>query len=177
MDSLFTSNTIMPSPYQPPQSTVFDAENNQYLQRSKVPKVVGIILLILTVFGAVSMMAILGMLLSGSQIMISTYEKQGLNLIYVYLTMFLGLIASIWLLYTSIQLIKYRDRGRRFYNYYMVYALISMPVSFAYQTYVRPDSSDFNAIMMGVAGTAVSLLIYGLFWYLLNKEKTKASLN
>ena len=166
----------MPSPYQPPESTVYDAQINQDIQRSKTPKVVGIILIILTILGALGIIASLGMLLSGSELMMGVYEKQGIDLTYVYVTLTLSFLAAIWTFYTSIQLIKYRDRGRRFYNYYMVYLLISMPLSFAYQSYVRPDNTNFSTIMMGLASTAVGLLIYGLFWYLLNKEKTKTSL-
>lgn len=166
----------MPSPYQPPESTVYDAQINQDIQRSKTPKVVGIILIILTILGALGIIASLGMLLSGSELMMGVYEKQGIDLTYVYVTLTLSFLAAIWTFYTSIQLIKYRDRGRRFYNYYMVYLLISMPLSFAYQSYVRPDNTNFSTIMMGLASTAVGLLIYGLFWYLLNKKKTKTSL-
>ncbi len=165
------------SPYQTPQSSVYDGQSNPQIQRSKAPKVIGIILIVLTILGALGMIASLGMLLTGNELLLATYEKQGMNLSYVYLTMILGLLGAIWTFYTSIQLIKYRDRGRRFYNYYMIYLLISMPLSIAYQTYARPDNSDFNTIMIGMASGAAGLLIYGLFWYLLNREKTKASLS
>lgn len=166
----------MENPYEAPKTNVETNASGYMEKRSSVPKVVGIIMLVFTVLGILGMLLSLGMMMSGSEVMAASFEMQGLSKTYFYFTMVLGVVTSVILIYISILLIKYRDRGRRFYNYYMIYLAIFMPVSLAYQAWVRPESLDMITFYSSLIGTIVGILIYVLFWYLLNREKVKASL-
>jgi len=164
------------NPYQAPQTNVDTNTASIMEKRPSSPKVIGIIMIVLTVIGIIGMVASLGMLIFGNEQIVSAMLQQGRSKVYLYLTMGLGLIASLFLFYISIQLIKYKDKGRRWFNYYMIYLIIIMPVSFAYQWWVKPEGVATSAILMGLMSSIVGFLIYALFWYLLNREKVKAVL-
>ncbi len=167
----------MTNPYEAPKSNVENNTISYTESRPSTPKVVGIIMMVFTILGLLGMVMSLGMLMFGSDEMVGAMLKQGFSELYLYLTMGLGVLGSIFLFYVSIQLIKYRDRGRKLYNYYMIYLMIITPLSFAYQWWVRPEGLDMLTFYSGLIGTVVGVLIYGLFWYLLNRPKVKAVLD
>ena len=162
------------SPYQPPKSAVVSSAQQQ---RAKSPKVTGIILIVIGVLSSLSMILTLAMLMYGGDKIIAIFEKQGLGIPYAYTTIVLGLLGSVLSVVIGILLVKYKDRGRRLFNYYMIYLLVSMPLFLIYENYKRPANIDFSTTFSSLAASLVGLLIYGIVWYYLNKENTKASLD
>jgi hypothetical protein len=163
----------MENPYTPPSATVADVGNSK---RAKSPKVIGIILLILSVFGIIGLTSNVFLLTSENALMANILEQQGLGRSYYYFSLILGTLTTFWLLYISIQLIKYHDVGRKHFNYYLIFSLISGPLNFAYQMSVMPEGTPFSAMLPGMFGAVIALLFYVLGWYYLNKAETKASL-
>ncbi len=164
----------MENPYTPPRATVADVGSPQ---RAKSPKVIGIILLILSVFGIIGLASNAFLLTSENALMENILEQQGLGRTYYHFSLILGTLTTFWLLYISIQLIKYRDIGRKHFNYYLIFSLISGPLNFAYQMSVKPEGTPFAAMLPGMIGAVIALLFYVLGWYYLNKAATKACLN
>jgi len=170
----------MNNPYESPKSVVVD--ENQQLdpnvnKKTKIPKVIGIILLVLSGFGIIGMLMSLGMWLSGNA---ELMNPQGHSIPYLIATLVMGFISSLWPIYFSIQLIKYRDRGRKHYNYFMIYLVISLPLTHLYRYFFEPQSFQAFAgsqLIISLTTLLISLLIYGFIWYLLNKEKTKKALS
>ncbi|HIP81135.1 MAG TPA: hypothetical protein EYH16_01825 [Leucothrix mucor] len=170
----------MKNPYESPKSKVVDGKQRldpNVHKKSKIPSVVGIILLVLSVFGIFGLLMSLGMLFYGNE---ELMNPQGFSRSYLIMTMVLGLISSLWTIYFSILLIKYRDKGRKQYNYFMMYLVVSLPLTHLYRYLFEPQNS-FSAVgsqlVLMLMTILISFSIYGLFWYLLNKENTLKALN
>ena len=126
----------MENPYSPPKAEVADVG---LVTRAKSPKVIGIIILILSGFGILAMAMNILLLFTESTAMQEALQAQGLGGTYYYVMLGVGVLATLWLVYIGIQLVKYRDVGRKHFNYYLIYSLVTTPLNTAYQWMVRPD--------------------------------------
>lgn len=164
----------MENPYTPPSATVADVGSPK---RAKSPKVIGIILLILSIFAIIGLVSNVVMLSMNNPILEDALATQGIGSSYFYFSLALGTLTTLWTLYISIQLLKYRDAGRKHFNYYLIFSLISSPLNFAYQISNMPDGTPNAALLPGLFGVLIALLFYILGWYYLNKAETKTCLN
>ncbi len=163
----------MENPYSPPKAEVADVG---LVTRAKSPKVIGIIILILSGFGILGMAMNILLIFTGSAAMQEALQAQGLGETYYYVMLGMGILATLWLVYIGIQLVKYRDVGRKHFNYYLIYNLAITPLTTAYQWLVLPADTDISLLLPGLAGALLGLLFILLAWYYLNKASTKASL-
>lgn len=156
------------NPYQTPQAPVVDADAEQ--PRSKMPKYLGIVLLVMSGFGVLGLFFTIALLVGGDADMQAALTAQGVSMQYLFISTTIGVLASIWMIYISIQLLRYRDRGRKHLGYYMIYMLVITPLTLLYQWFM------LDTVLPGMFGSVFGILLYGLFWYLLNQDKAKASL-
>lgn len=135
------------NPYSTPDTNV----NNNIQTKSSLPKVIGIISLIMAglgVFGAIAGLA-------SSIFMPSLMETQmnlGFSKAYLLGSNVVGLLASLWAIFIGVKLVKYKDIGRRHYNYYAVYAVIMSVVTFFITKKMMKDLyADMSPEMAGAA--------------------------
>ncbi|WML91605.1 hypothetical protein RCF98_04515 [Thiothrix lacustris] len=163
----------MENPYTSPQSKVADVGN---VERAKSPKVIGIILLILSSIALIGL-AMNGLLItSGDSKMQAILAAQGIGLTYYYISTIIGAFTTLWLLYIGFHLVKYHDIGRKHFNYYFMFSLVISPLTALYQWTLLPEGSSISLLLPGMFGMAMGLLFYFIGWRYLNKEATKASL-
>lgn len=109
-----------------------------------------------------------------------TWEGMGMRMEYIYVTFSIGMLATTWMMVIGVLLVRYRDSGRRQYNGYFIYVLVSTLLSLVYQYVVLPDGfgrqAALNGMMITVAGNLLIVAVFAFFRYLLNKEQTKACL-
>ena len=180
------SNEINHKSGQNPYSTPNTNVDNKIQSRSALPKVIGIISLIMAglgIFGAIGGLA-------SSIFMPSLMEAQvslGFSKSYLLGSNILGLLASLWAIFIGIKLVKYKDIGRRHYNYYAIYAVVMSVVTYFLTKDMMKDLyADMSPEMAGAAMDMSSLTSASVFLFpviiiiialLLNQEKVKASLN
>ena len=151
-------------------------------KQTKTPLIIGVILLIFAIMELIGFIAIIGIQFFDTygDYLLAIYDM-GLYINF-YLAI-LGVIASLGLLYTSLLLIRYKDKGRYLFNIYLIYLLIMTPLFYwgRVSQLLRDDtfSNGFDlasALIPSIIITILSLIIFVLFWYFLNKKKTKQNL-
>lgn len=163
------------NPYQAPQAKVEDIAEDGSQPRSKVPRIVGIVLLVLSIFGLLGMGMTFALLGSGDQALTEAMDIQSIGTGYFYLSLGIGTVTTLWAMYIAIQLIRYKDKGRRHLGYYMLFNVIFTPLSLVYQ-WLFTDAAGSGDFLIGLLASLAGLALYGFFWYLVNKDKSKASL-
>lgn len=170
------------NPYSTPDTNL----NNNIQAKSSIPKVIGIISLIMAglgVFGAIAGLA--------SSIfmpaLIETQVNLGFSKSYLLGSNVVGLITSSWAIFIGIKLVKYKDIGRSHYNYYTVYAVIMSIVTFFVTKSMMKDSyADMSSEMAGAALDMSSITSASVFIFpviiiivalLLNQKNVRSSLN
>lgn len=170
------------NPYSTPNTNV----NNKIQTRSALPKVIGIISLIMAGLGLLG--AIGG--LASSLFMPSLMEAQvslGFSKSYLLGSNIVGLLASLWAIFIGIKLVKYKDTGRKHYNYYAIYAVImSIVTYFLTKNMMEKVYADMSPEVAGAAMDMSSITSATVFLFpiiiiiialLLNQKKVRASLN
>ena len=170
------------NPYSTPNTNV----NNNLQSRSSLPKVIGIISLIMAglgIFGAIGGLATTFFMPS----IVETQVNMGFSKTYLLGSNVMGLAASLWAVFIGIKLVKYKDVGRRHYNYYAIYAVImSIVTFFMTQSMMKNLYSDMNPKMAGAAMDMSSISSATVFLFpviiiivalLLNQKRVKDSLN
>lgn len=170
------------NPYSTPDTNV----NNNIQTKSAMPKVIGIISLIMAglgIFGAIGGLA-------SSIFMPSILEAQvnlGFSKSYLLGSNIVNLIASLWAIFIGIKLVKYKDIGRRHYNFYAIYAIIiSIMTFFVTKSMMKDLYADMSPEMAGAALDMSSITSASVFIFpvviiivalLLNQKNVKGCLN
>ncbi len=176
------TNSNDTNPYTAPSSNV----NNNLQPRSAIPKVIGIISLILAglgIFGALaSLFASLFM-----PAMLEAQVNMGFSKTYLISSNFVSLLTSLWAIFIGIKLIKYQDIGRRHFNYYTVVMVIMSIIAFFVTRNMMENmfsdmSPEAGAAAMELssissASVFVAPVIIIIVALLLNQKKVKDSLN
>jgi len=170
------------NPYKAPGADV----DTGFVSRSAIPKVIGIISLIFSILGLIG--AIGG--IAASYFMPQVLEAQvsmGFDKNYLLGMNVLGILTSLWALFIGIKLIKYKDIGRRHFNYYTIFTVIISIVNFFYtkdmtkKLYADMDPKMANAAIDMSTITSLSAFIAPVLIIivalLLNQKKVKESLN
>lgn len=163
------------NPYEPPQSDVSGSAGDLSI-RPKSPKVIGIILLIFSILGLLSMGSLIFSMFA------ITDETIRANMFpygetYSLITFVIGAISTLFALYISILLIKYKEKGRKFFNYLMIYTVISSIISLGYILFFVLEDFSSTLAVSAVMSTALGLSLYVVIWYFINRPKVKASLS
>lgn len=177
----------MSNPYTPPESEVTSTNNNSaFNQRSSTPKVIGIISLVLAGIG---IMGALGGLAMSSFMpeMLEVQERMGFSKTYIVGSNIVSLLASCWVVFIGLKLIKYQDIGRRHFNYYTVFTYIMSIFAFFYtRSAMKSMFSDMKPEMAAAAQDLSSMSSIAVFIapilitiaaILLNKKRSKESLS
>ena len=174
------------NPYTPPESDV----NNNLIARSSIPKVIGIISIILGALGLI--FGLLGlasmMFASGALDMISqSGGMMGINKTYYMGTTALSVLTSIWAIWIGFKLLKYLDIGRRHYNFYTIFMIAISIINFFYtKSMMDKMFADMSPEMANAAGGMSSISSLGAFIapiiliivaLLLNQKNVKDSLS
>ncbi|WP_299875679.1 hypothetical protein [uncultured Cocleimonas sp.] len=163
------------NPYEPPQSNVSGSAGDLSI-RPKSPKVIGIILLIFSILGLLSMASLIfSMFAITDETLKASMFPYGET--YSLVTFVIGAISTLFAFYISILLIKYKDKGRRFFNYLMIYSVISSIISLGYILFFVLDDFTSSIAISAITSTALGLALYFVIWYIINKPKVKASLH
>ncbi len=170
------------NPYASPSADV----DTGLKSRTAIPKVIGIITLILAILGLLG--AIGG--LAASLFMPSMLEAQtnlGFDKNYLLLMNVLGLITSIWAIFIGLKLIKYKDIGRRHFNYYTIFSIVMSFVNYFYtkdmmkKLYADMDPEMAGAAMDMSSITSLSVFIAPILMIIvliiLNQKKVKENLD
>lgn len=167
------------NPYAPPTAPVKDMDATAPLiNRPKSPKVIGIIFLIMSGFGLLSIIQNLYMIVRGDVAFMSvmnSISNVGVN--YYYFTFGLGILTSAWLIFIAIQLIRYRDIGRRHYNFYLIVSLITALINATYMKMNSVTETFFTSYTYYILFFVIMAILYLIPWRYLNKPATKASLS
>ena len=169
------------NPYTAPQSDV----DNNLTARSSIPKVIGIISIILGGLGAVSGIFGLGsMALMGDAM---NLDALGMSSTYLIGSSVVTILTSIWAIFIGIKLLKYSDTGRVHFNIYTVVTIIISIVTFFYTKSMMDNMfKDMSPEMAAAAGSASTFSSLGAFIapilliivaLLLNQQNVKDSLN
>lgn len=170
------------NPYTAPESDV----NNNLQSRSAIPKVIGIISIILgTLMLIASLFGIASMLFMGDA-MSAMGGITGMSTSYMIISSVIQILTSIWAIFIGFKLLKYLDIGRRHYNYYTVFTIIMSIVSFFYTKSMMADMfKDMDPAMAEAAGSAATMgalaafippIILIIVTLLLNQQNVKDSL-
>ena len=170
------------NPYASPSADV----NTGIKSRSAIPKVIGIISLIFAVLGLIG--AIGG--LAATLFMPSVLEAQiniGFDKNYLLGMNILGLFTSIWAIFIGLKLMKYKDVGRRHFNYYTIITIIMSIVSYFYTkdimksmyTDMEPAAAEAAMDMSTITSLSAFIgpVILIIVYLLLNQKKVKENLN
>ncbi|MEZ5477331.1 MAG: hypothetical protein R3E95_07570 [Thiolinea sp.] len=86
----------------------------------------------------------------------SNWTSQGLSMTYVYVNFAIKILAACWTLFIGAKLLQYRDMGRRHFNAYFVFLVVSTLLTYAYQWAVLPRAwsgrAFWNSMLTDVAG-------------------------
>ena len=150
------------------------------VDRSRIPKVIGILLVLAGIVGLVGSLPGLQILLVPAMlVLMGKYYIALVGLIVV------ALLLSGWLIFIGIELIRYRDRGRRQFTYFAVVFLIVSTLSgwllqgLQQHPYITIDDASNAALAESIDSPMrliIPLLILVLVGTLLNREKVKKSL-
>lgn len=172
----------MSNPYTPPTS---DVDNNIH-QRSSIPKVIGIISIVIASLGILGALASIGMSFFMPQIL-EAQMNMGFSKGYILGSNIVSMITAAWAIFIGIKLLKYKDIGRRHYNYYTVLVVIMSIFAFFYTRSTMEDMFSNMNPEMAQAAQDVSLfssaavfiapIIIIIVAILLNKQSVKKSLD
>ena len=168
------------NPYSTPSANV----DNKILERSSIPKVIGIISLVLATLGILG--ALSGLAVFFNDELLKMQLKLGFSKNYLMGSHLISLIGSLWAIFIGIKLVKYQDIGRRHFNYYVVYTIILSTVGyFVTQSVMKDMFSELDANVSKAAIQASSITSYSVFIVpiiiiivaiLLNQKRVKDSL-
>jgi len=176
------------NPYTPPGSDV----NNNLQNRSSIPKVIGIISIILGALGLIfGLFGLASMLLAGD--MFDALNQQGgaammgMSKNYLVGSTLISVLTSIWAIFIGMKLLKYQDIGRRHFNYYTILTIIISIGTFFYTKSIMDNMfAEMSPEMAGAAGGMATMSSLGAFIapiiliivaLLLNQKNVKAVLN
>ena len=175
------------NPYNPPGSDV----NNNLQSRSSIPKVIGIISIILGALGLIfGLFGLAGMLFAGDAMEALTKAGTGgipgLSKGYLIGSTALSILTSIWAIFIGFKLLKYLDIGRRHFNFYTIFTIIFSIATFFYTKSMMDEMfADMSPEMASAAGSMGTLSSMGAFIapiiliivaLLLNQKNVKAVL-
>ncbi len=167
------------NPYAAPQSAT---KAPLYAARPKSPKVFGILSLVFAGFGLLSIVQLMILLLQGSP-MANPMQLPSLGFL---ISNVIGFVTVLMLLAAGLGLVKYQDKGRRWFSWYAVVTVIftilnSLFTYKAMMSFVMKGSDDPN--MAGVAavslmlGIAVALAFPIIGYIMLNSDAVKRALH
>lgn len=169
------------NPYASPSADV----NTGIQSRSSVPKVIGIISLIFAILG---LLGAIGGLATVFFIpaMLEAQTNMGFDKNYLIGMNILGLLTSIWAIYIGIKLIKYKDIGRRHFNFYTVISIIMSVVAYFYTRGItqkmfedmEPKAAQAAQEMSSISSLSAFIgpVILIIVLLLLNQKRVKESL-
>ena len=151
------------NPYTPPESDV----NNNLVARSSIPKVIGIISIILGALGLIfGLFGLTSMLFaSGALEMFSQGgAMMGMSKTYLIGSTALSILTSIWAIWIGFKLLKYLDIGRRHFNIYTVFTIVVSIFTFFYtKSMMDKVFADMSPEMANAAGGMASISSLGAF--------------
>ena len=163
------------NPYATPESTLTEPETGE---RSKSPKVIGIISMLISIVSILMTVVMLIALFSGLSAVLSELKATGISGAFAYVSVGLGVFSSFWMFFIGLKLFQYRDIGRRHFKYYLIFQAISFTITSAYQYFQIPNySNPVDVMVPGIISTVVILLIMVWLLSLLNKPRVRASLS
>ena len=170
------------NPYSTPQT---DVDNKQVI-KSSLPKVIGIISIILGALGIFGAAASLGSMI----FLPSVLEAQmslGFSQNYVIGSSVISLLASAWAVFIGIKLVKYKDTGRRQYNYYAGYTVLISIIGYVVtQGFLKemfgqmtPEMSDAAVDLSSVSSLTMFIapIVVIIVAVLLNQKNVKDCLD
>ncbi|MEE9326328.1 MAG: hypothetical protein V3U71_03455 [Cocleimonas sp.] len=174
------------NPYTAPESNV----NNNLQTRSSIPKVIGIISIILGALGLITGLFTFAGTFMASGALESLQESgaaiPGLDKNYLMISGVITLVTSIWAIFIGFKLLKYLDLGRRHFNYYTIVTIIISIVTFFYtkdmmdKMFADMPSDVANAAggmaTLGSMGAFIAPIILIIVALLLNQKNVKDSL-
>lgn len=174
------------NPYNPPASDV----NNNLQARSSIPKVIGIISIILGALGLIfGLFGLASMMFaSGAMDMITQQGgMMGMSKSYLLGSTGLSILTSIWAIWIGFKLLKYLDIGRRHFNFYTIFTIIVSIGTFFYTKSMMDEmfadmAPDVAAAASGMSSiTSLSAFIAPIILIivalLLNQQNVKESLS
>jgi hypothetical protein len=174
------------NPYTTPGSDV----NNNFQARSSIPKVIGIISIILGALGLIFGLFGLATMIFAGDMMESLNAAGGLpgmSKSYLIGSTSISILTSAWAIFIGMKLLKYLDIGRRHFNYYTILTIIVSIGTFFYTKSMMDtmfaDMSPEVAAAAGGMGTLSSLgafvapIILIIVALLLNQKNVKDSLS
>lgn len=172
----------MNNPYTPPNSNV----DNQLQERSSIPKVIGIISIVLAGLGIMGALASIAMSFAMPEIM-QAQTKMGFSKNYILGSNLVSLLTSSWAIFIGIKLVKYLDIGRRHFNYYAIFAVCMSVFAFFYTrntlqdmfSEMKPEMANAAQDLSSVSSAAVFIApaIILIVALILNQQRVKDSLN
>lgn len=170
------------NPYSTPESDV----NNNLQNRSAIPKVIGIISIILGALGLIMSLFGLASVAFMGDAMDAMGGITGMSTSYLVGSSVISIITSIWAIWIGFKLLKYLDVGRRHYNYYTILTIIISIFTFFYTKSMMADMmKDMGPEVAAAAGGMGTLTSMGAFIapiiliivaLLLNQQNVKDSL-
>jgi len=176
------------NPYTPPESDV----NNNLQARSSIPKVIGIISIVLGALGLLGgLFGIASTFMASGALEAMQAEGAppipGLNKSYMLGSSIISILTSIWAIFIGFKLLKYLDLGRRHFNYYTILTIIISIGTFFYtksmmdEMFAGLDSEVASAAggmaTLGSMGAFVAPVILIIVALLLNQQNVKDSLS
>jgi len=172
----------MSNPYTPPRSNV----DNQLQERSLIPKVIGIISLVLAGLGILGALASITMSFAMPEFM-QAQTKMGFSKNYILGSNLVSLLTSSWAIFIGIKLIKYLDIGRRHFNYYAIFAVCMSIFAFIYTrntiqnmfSEMKPEMAKAAEDLSSISSAAVFIapVIIIIVALILNQQQVKDSLS
>ena len=171
----------MSNPYSPPDSNV----DTQQQARSAIPRVIGIISLILAGLGLFGAIAGIAMSQFMPQIM-DAQIQMGFSKGYILGSNFLSILTSLWAIFIGIKLIKYQDIGRRHFNYYTVLMIGFSVFAYFYTrsmmenafSGMKPEMAQAAQDISSISSASIFIapLIMIIVALLLNQKRVRESL-
>ena len=176
------NNSNQTNPYTAPNSNV----NNNMQPRSAIPKVIGIISLVLAGLGILGAVANLVMSIF-MPAMLEAQMNLGFSKSYLIGSNIVSLITSLWAIFIGIKLVKYEDIGRRHFNYYAAVMVIMSIIAYFVTRNMMANmfkdlSPEASAAAMDVstissASVFIAPIIIIIVALLLNQKRVKDSLH
>ena len=143
--------------------------NNNLQSRSSIPKVIGIISIILGTLGLIfGVIGLAGMLFASDAMdALRNAEAAGMpgfSKSYLIGSTIISILTSIWAIFIGMKLLKYLDIGRRHFNYYTVLTVILGIATFFYTKSMMSEMfADMPPEMAAAAGGMGTLSSMGAF--------------
>lgn len=107
----------------------------------------------------------------------SEWTSIGLDMNFVYLSLVVGLIVGCWMTFIGARLLKYKDNGRRHFDYYLIFFISWTLIAAVYQYLMVPEGFArqviLNDMIPELVGKAAMLGLFLLCRYLLNRKETR----